>query len=468
MFNGLSRITDWSTHAKQLNNAHALYESFRRHLTSLEKHSPDSKQLDVTPLTAYFNILGSARLHDKMFEIYYTLPKEGPLAPDQFLYAVMFKALAPPKEHDNISVAALRQQASTAKLLWSFVTKASEKSGFHIDSHVVTGAIHAMSYGRAPDQEFALKLASDYFDLAFLEAPVCLPSPVRQRTLPLERQPLQVILELCRACRRYKDSMGIMSQALNKGLTMDRLHLEEVLKSHLELSAKDSSTAGETVKLFNNLLQKASKSSNGFYPPRSAYLIGLSVCWKSADWMAARQIFQFLTGYSTHSFVDGANSGREPKWSRDVNQRAVAPDAETISLMLRIALASNNTAYMREAERLAHYMSRAHRLLRVESRKAGGKEDRFYPVKLAQAIVETGEKLLGNMGKNAVEDEVRKWQSFMTEARGFLQQVGEESVASYRKSTAGRKGRSRSRSSEDDIPEREATSTAYEKSLLLS
>lgn len=86
MFSGLSRIEFWSSHPKQLAHARSLYDSFKRHLDSIKKDDPQSPDLTVTPLTSYIKILGAIGAHQEIFDIYYEMDSEGPLAPNQFIF----------------------------------------------------------------------------------------------------------------------------------------------------------------------------------------------------------------------------------------------------------------------------------------------------------------------------------------------------------------------------------------------
>ncbi|KAJ8453558.1 hypothetical protein ONZ45_g19669 [Pleurotus djamor] len=187
MFSGLSRMENWMSHTKQLTNAHALYDYFIQHVTSVKKHDPTSSQLSTLPLSYYIKILGDTGHIQNIFDVYYALDGSVNLAPDQYIYTAMFSALAGKKLTEQGNA------AFDAKLLWSQMLKASQKSpGFEVDVHLVTAAISALSRGSSSDQSFAFNLLREYFGIT---KPTDPPSPVG--LLPLTPPALAAALHLC-------------------------------------------------------------------------------------------------------------------------------------------------------------------------------------------------------------------------------------------------------------------------------
>ncbi len=58
MLNGLGRIEDFSAYSQQLKNATLLYDSFKRHLKSIQQTNPTDSELSVNPIASYIKNIG--------------------------------------------------------------------------------------------------------------------------------------------------------------------------------------------------------------------------------------------------------------------------------------------------------------------------------------------------------------------------------------------------------------------------
>ncbi|KAF8655217.1 hypothetical protein AX16_003124 [Volvariella volvacea WC 439] len=439
MFTGLSRIENWSTHTKQLANARSLYEAYCRHIQSLKKHEPESPDIVVHPLAAYIKILGDSGNHQEIFDVYYSLDASGPFSANQFVYTAMFQALAsvqgpPPRGTDMTPTAKI---AADARLLWTQMIKASKKStDVQIDGHVVASAVAAMARGRSVDQDFAFSLVRDYFGLTSPgESPAV-------GTIPLSPQSFANVLFLCNASRRYGNAVYFFAQlkrrppAMGDSSILDRPHMEEILKAMLELNNPD---AGErSVETLEWMLRQEITGHNGpkIRPSLSTYNLVLTACWRSADWQSALRIFDLMTGYHSHDFMDGAVSAA-PRFDNRGPGRNIMPTAEGASAMLRTALATENAANIRQCLRIIDHLG-LDTILGVKGSVANPNESSkavknkmFFAVKLASALVQAVEQVLKSAARDVKnEEEVQKWRALARSAQGLLNHSGSSAALS--------------------------------------
>jgi len=398
MFFGLSRIEHWSTHPKQLANARSIYESFRRHLHAVRKDDPGSPELFVDPLAAYIKILGDAGQYQEIFDVYYALDSEGPLSANQAIFTGMFQALS---SRNTLASASDRRQspqiqnASDAKLLWTQMLKASERSpGFVVDSFIVSAAITALSRGRAADQTLAFQILRDYLGLTQPgEAPVT-------GTIPLVTQSLAAALMLCNKSQKYSLCVHFFQQVVDRPekvgalSIIDRAHVEQVLKAYIALASRNS--AHNALKTLEWMLRQEIMGRNGskIRPANSTYNLVLMACWCGADWNSAIRAFELMTGYHAHDFKDGAVTST-PRLDKRSAGRNLVPDAETMSFMVRAALASRDRANMRQCLRIVDCLGidRLFSKQEADSNKAA-KYRAFYHVKLAAALIATIDHVL--------------------------------------------------------------------------
>jgi hypothetical protein len=419
MFMGLSRIEDWSTHSKQLDNARSVYDSFQRHMTSVKKDDSASAELSVGPLAAYIKILGNAGYYQELFDVYYAMDTEGPLAPDQFVYTAIFQALSVSGKQDRIKVSA------DAKLLWNQMQKASHKSpGFQIDAFLITSALIALSRGRPADQSLAFQIIRDYFGLTTPD------DPPSTGTIPLTPQSFAAVLLLCSQSEKYHLCDHFLLQvkkrpeALGGASILDRAHLEEVLKARLSL--KDSGTALYCLELLEWMLREEITGRSGpkIRPALSTYNVVLTACWRDADWRSAARTFDLMTGYHSHDFMDGAVSVT-PRLDKRAPGRNLVPNAETLSTLVRTALASHSRANVRQCLRIVGYLGVDDLFSTKETTndtKKSAKNRAFYASKLASAVIEAVAKVSGG-GERASQDEVTQWNDLVNRAKERIKEA---------------------------------------------
>ncbi|KAF8639706.1 hypothetical protein AX17_000968 [Amanita inopinata Kibby_2008] len=414
MFKGLSRIDHWPNHTKQLANARSLYEAYQRHISSIKKVDSSSPELSIDPLAAYIKLLGDAGHYQDIFDVYYAMDTEGPLAPNQFIFTAIFQALAP-KDGTLINQSTPHgKNAADAKLVWHQMLKASGRSpGFQIDSFLATSAIAALTHGGQSEHSLAFQIVRDYFGLCGPEE-----SP-RAGTIPLETPSIDVILRLCNRTRNYALCIHFVQQIKRRSDTMggvsllDRGHMEEVIKAQLAMieDTHTKSYVGDQAlaTLEWMLRQDIMSRDQKIQPTLSTYGFVMTACWRAADWRAAMRTLELMTGYHSHDFMDGAIA-KMPRTDRRSTGRNLIPTSEIVSSMIRTALASGDRANMRQCLRVIHHLG----LEAIINSKASNAEESsrilkkgaFYTSKLTSAVIEIVERVKG--GRDP-QEEIKKW-----------------------------------------------------------
>ncbi|RDB22854.1 hypothetical protein Hypma_010203 [Hypsizygus marmoreus] len=436
MFTGLSRIESWLHHPKQLENARSVYESYQRHMASVKSEDPNSPELSVDPLAGYIKILGDAGCHQEIFDVYYAMESEGPLAPNHFIFTAMFQALS--AKHDTSGGSSPTQanikNAADARLLWTQMQKAMQKTpGFKVDAILVTSAITALSRGRPADQDFAFQLVRDYYGLT---APG---DPLTKGSIPLAPQSLAAILRLCNnsekyvLCDHFFQQVKRRPEALGGVAILDRGHLEEVLKARLAL--REAGSAYYCLDTLEWMLRQEITGKNGpkIRPALTTFNLVLTACWRDGDWKTAARVFDLMTGYHSHDFMDGAVS-TSPRLDKRGVGRNMVPTPETLSSMLRAALGSRDRANVRQCLRIADYLG-AYRFFQLTTKAARTEESpksmknmAFYISKLASALVEAVAYVSdASARRHTSQDEMRRWQELAADAARYEKRANQRS-----------------------------------------
>lgn len=391
MLSGLARIRRWSEHPQQLLNAHSLYQYCSRHLHSLKEAEPGHDGVDPTPIAHYIQILGDAGLYQKVFDVFYELDKEGPLAPNAMIFTAMFKVIAqrvnPPDDlAPDMTIG--HKNASDGRLLWRYLSQAMERNrDFKMDAHLLDSVLRAFSKGTSADSEFALDLARRYVGLA--KPKETFPSP----SIPLTAPVLEVILQICNYSGQHelciyfvKQSRTLAVQAAQRvgkpassvAHNVDRLHMEEVIKAYGTLAQTDPDASVHALVSLKFMLREEALGHNGpaIRPSANSFNLVLAVCSKTGDWTSAEQTFELMTGYEVVDFGKRAVSSDQPpvyKVAVRSRGRNLYPDAETMASLLHTALKAKNSKAVGQCMRMLHHFG-AERLLNVKPSKMTGKD----------------------------------------------------------------------------------------------
>ncbi|KAF7352803.1 Pentatricopeptide repeat-containing protein [Mycena venus] len=205
---------------------------------------------------------------------------------------------------------------------------------------------------------------------------------------------------------------------------IDRAHMEEVLKARLALAAHGS--AHLSVETLEWMLRQEKQGANGpkIRPGVPTYNLVLLACWRGIDWNSATKTFNLMTGYHCHDFMDGAVAA-SPRVDQRPKSQQLIPTAETMSCLLRTALATQNSANMRQCLRIIDHFDKTGELLSVFSKNLAPESTKamknwsFHVVKLATAVLEAVNHISAN--NNARDDELKLWNRLRGEAKRILE-----------------------------------------------
>jgi len=437
MFAGLSRVDHWPTHSLQLNHAHQLYDYFLKHLQAVNYHAPDSDELTVSPLAKYIKILGDSGDFQRIFDVYYAMDPDGPLSPNLDIFTAIFQVLSVRHYADGDDGAIFhKQNSSTAKLLWTQMVKASQKSpGFAVDSHLVAAGLRALSRGRPSDQEFAIDIMRDRLGLI---APRETLADFTHTELSVHT--LAAALESCNNMQKPELCIHYLQQVMHprysspshvrsRARIVDRGHIEQGLKAYATLA--QSNVPGQSIQAVETLqwMLKSEISNVNLRPRSMTFKLVLSVCRAQGDWAGATRTFDLMSGYKSDDFADLEGQQRE-KPVMDVRSkgRNLAPDAEVMSSMVRTALTTQVPANIRQSLRMVDHFH-VDRLLsapkigadHLPQPKKVAKLEAFFHEKLAVALEEAVDILTRmKIGQELQADEMPRWRRLQTRAKQYL------------------------------------------------
>lgn len=432
MLYGLSRIQDWEYHTKLLEHAHSLYENLMKHYNLVKKLDPQSSELNVDPLASYIKILADTNQHQKIFDVYYALDQDGPLAPNNFLYGAIFRALATRRAasgEDRRSVAA--QNASDARMLWKQMLKRpGASSTFPADSHTVAAALRCLAYGRSIDHQLGLDIARDVLGLA---KPGETAPPAK---VPLSPQSLEAVLILCnnmgapRICIHFARQAMERPRKFHERPIVDSGHINQLLKAHVALAETGSTTESKAaLEVLEWMLEQdiptANEKISKIRPKRLTYNLVLSACQHCKDWSSATRVFEVMTGYHAEDFLSKSKKPRKDKRSPG---HSVFPDATTMACMARTALATGDGSNIRQCLRIIDHVQLDHILntgmpADPEADSPALRRARSSQVtELATAILEMVGTIEGPDGTgNKRDPEAPRWNSLRTHATELIQ-----------------------------------------------
>jgi len=436
MFAGLSHVQHWPTHSLQLTHAHQLYGYFTKHLKALKFHTPDSAELTISPLSKYIKILGDAGDFQRIFDVYYAMDSDGPLAPNLDIFTAMFQVLAVRRyaEGDE-GVVFHNQNGSTAKLLWTQMVKASKKPpGFTIDSYLIAAAIKALSRGRPADQEFAFDLVRDHLGLVTPGN-----ESANSTNTHLTVHTLAAALDICNKLKKPRHCIYYLQQVMHprysspksiraRAELIDSAHMEQGFIAYTTLAHSgipgQSNRALETLQWM--LRSEITQGNEKLRPQLRIFNRVLTVCRFSGDWASATKTFELMTGYRAGDFADVEEGLErvEPVKDKRSQGRNHTPDTETMSSMVRTALTTQTAANVRQSLRMVDHLGIDHLLnsrdkIPVSPSRKAASLDAFHHQKLADAVEEAVDFLL-TKGPDRQNKETPCWQALRARAKAYL------------------------------------------------
>ncbi|KAH7887745.1 hypothetical protein F5I97DRAFT_1862492 [Phlebopus sp. FC_14] len=437
MLKGFGQVTEWSTRHKQLEHAHTLYAYYMKHVESAKYHDPDNVQeISTAPLVAYINILGHAGQHQKMFDVYFAMDQEGPLAPDRYVFTAMLRAIAnclqnTPPNSDEKSIRNIA--ASDAKYVWLQVQKTMRKQPeFTLDSQLITSAIRALTFGRPSDQQLAFDIAAEHLGL----------------TKPGDRTPpqlyqhincwtLDAALFLClhtqkpRLCVHFLRFVMERLDLENPGMRqlITRSQTRKALLAHSTLAGLGSpNESAEAIRLLEWCLERdAIYDIPALRPDYQTYHLVLLTCYRNTDWAGALHIFQLMTGIQVGSLRESDLGKKPPEVQRRPEGRNLRPTAETMSFIMRTAIGTTDWKNHADAMWIAYCIG-------VDKLLENEETDVYYRGKLARAITAIAARLL--------EDDVyakhHQWLTALRlQAEGVIRNLGHVPVPEVEKGVLG-------------------------------
>ncbi|KAF9485361.1 hypothetical protein BDN70DRAFT_980503 [Pholiota conissans] len=420
-FNGLSRIEEWSTYPKQLANARTLYEGYKRHVSFVKRADHQDPELTPNPLAGYIRLLGNAGEYQEIFDVYYAMDQDGPMAPNQLVWSSLFQAIAHARSD---TVEGSVKVASDARLLWNQMIKAIKKNPNNApDSYTISSALSALSGGTQVDADLAFKIVAEYYGLHAGNA------ISMAGILTLGPEALNSILKLCNRTKNYEYAVQFFQQVKRRpkdigGISiLDRMHMEEILKADLALNGPG--LGYHAVNTLEWMLRQEITSENGpkIRPALSTYNLVMQACWRSADWNSAVRTFELMTGFHAHDFMDGAVA-EIPRLDKRGPGRNLPPNAEIMSSMVRTAFATKNRADMRQVLRIIDYigldeLTHANAVAGKNETMKAVKHRALFGKKMAEAVSEAYDYIMQDNGKYAKPHEAAKWAYLVKQAKSM-------------------------------------------------
>lgn len=425
-FGAFQSLGDWSKHTKMLENVHRLHDSYQQYTEHVKAIDPASPELSVAPVTGYIKILTDAGLYQRMFDVLHAMADEGPLAPNQFTFAALFRGLSWRRATSGgpeAQAAMCARNASDVKLLWRQMLKIAEKNPqFEFDSHLITPAISALASGSPSDQLFAFDIVRDYLGLT---KPGETPQPPR---VQLSTHLLGEVLYLCNSSQKYRLGVHFFRQVVdhpdNRAIITHR-HVETVIRLFAGMSMMGSDEASaQALETLEWLLQEEASARNAgdLRPTITTFSLVLNVCWRNGDWASATRTFELMTGYNPDDFADGSRV-KEPEMQKRSPGRNIKLDTPAMAHIAHTALASQELANMRQCLRIIDHIG-AERLLHRpkalvdQSRSSQFMNDlEYYLAKLAKDLMEIVDEVVAKEPEMCSEEERERWKKIKSQAK---------------------------------------------------
>ncbi|PCH41242.1 hypothetical protein WOLCODRAFT_16983 [Wolfiporia cocos MD-104 SS10] len=425
MFSGYSQVRDWSKLTKQLGYVHKLFQSYQDYVQRVKELNPRSPELNVLPVSAYMKILGDIGDWQKMFDVFYEMDDEGPLAPDAYVFTAMIRALQQrrpaaltPEELTRTRL----QNASDVRLLWRALLRVVAKNPhIALDSHLVTLTINTLVASRRPaDFLFAFDIVRDFLGLA---KPGEEPKPV---VVPMSGHIMSEVLWLCNVSQKYRLGIHFFKQIADRPLhpgeepVISRGHVENVIRAYAGLQLMGSGQeASQALEILEWALQEASVHRDAIKrlrPTITTFTLVLGCCWRSGDWPCAARTFELMTGFNAINFLDSDKGGVSlPPQSSDKN---IMPDITAMSHLVRTALASEDKANMRQCLRMLNHIGAEMYFPtsldsvqedKTDSRGLDVQNPGFYAPRLAKDVIALIKRVLPSDAEQSLSEEENRW-----------------------------------------------------------
>ncbi|CAE6430389.1 unnamed protein product [Rhizoctonia solani] len=317
----------------QLGRAQQLYKDWISLVMSARTDKAVAAITSVHPAAAYINVLANAKLYQSIWDTFYDLNLEGPLAPNQFVFTNMFVAFAKratlpnstaissdsiPDEAGEATPALSNirlKNAQDARVLWRMVLRSLERQPFPIDSYLVVAVLRALQHGEQLELDLALKIIDEYLGLRAPDAPAL---SELNKPLELNSRLLGSALSVCNAANRPDLTRHFLDIMTTPG------HPDRALVNTgaMNILIEAYASLGDRHQMIQTIdwMIRESALPGGLEvaPGNSSWCIALRACLAAQDWDAAKTLTKRLASITT-------------------GKRRI--DAETIYLVLKITYA---------------------------------------------------------------------------------------------------------------------------------
>ncbi|CCO28111.1 hypothetical protein BN14_02103 [Rhizoctonia solani AG-1 IB] len=323
--------------AVQLERLQQLYKDWADLAASARTNSAVIAITRVPPAAAYISVLANAKLYQSIWDIFYSLETEGPLAPNQFVFTSMFIAFAKrttistdtpnaatfndtnptnnnitdedsKEPYDLILTSAndiKMKNAQDARLLWRLVVRALERQPFPVDSHLLVAALRALQNGGKAELDLALEIIDKYLGLRAPDAPA--PS---ETTKPIELnfRLLDVALSVCNAAKRP----DLTSHFLDVLTAPEHPQRSIINTGAMNLLIEAYASLGDTQQIIRTIdwmiREGALPGGLDVIPGSSSWCIALRACLNAQDWNAAKTLTKRLASMGNRKRIIDAET----------------------------------------------------------------------------------------------------------------------------------------------------------------
>jgi hypothetical protein len=326
MLGGLTRIDDFQTRTLALERAHKLYASFIQYTERLREQKPDHPELYPIPIHSYMTILTKAGLRSRMWDTFYAMDKEGPMAPDAFTFSNMLQHLDWRTENETTSLEEWnRQVASEAALIWRLMLSSERKNKFEVDSYAIAAALRHLAKGQSKEHDLAFEIVEQYLGLRPSSPSQTDEQPANtelESNKALTQFTLQAALDVCRFTDKPERVIAYMEQAMKMNVeksVVDIHHMDQLFGAYFDiaktaLSSSDSRStpsillrpSQQAVSSLKWLLSHAAtyfsvdrqteKREKCLWPTIQTYNLILATCRECKDWESSITVLEGMTG----------------------------------------------------------------------------------------------------------------------------------------------------------------------------
>ncbi|KAF8605364.1 hypothetical protein BDV93DRAFT_490711 [Ceratobasidium sp. AG-I] len=281
-----------------------------------------SKGVDRShPAAAYIDALANMGDFQAIWDVFYQLGSEGPLAPNEHVFTSMFLAIAKRNVQDEEGLAKIRaRNAEDGKLIWRQVLRAVEKQPFPIDSHLVTSALRVLRHGGPAEHELAFTIIKDYLGLQAPDPSALV--DISEPDVPLDTRAVDAALSVCMSADRHDLVHHFLNTLIH---SKDPHRSRAVTTSAMKYALISYAAAGNTRQALETidwmLRESGVRDGLDVKPGNSSWASAFRACIQTKDWSTAKALMQRLFGHDLRHWV-------------------TIPDAETMYLILHSAYVS--------------------------------------------------------------------------------------------------------------------------------